>query len=189
MSGPGLRITAGSLRGRRVPVPPGEVRPTSERARQAYFNIVGDRLRDARFLDLFAGSGIFSFEAVSRGASSATAIDQSRKNCAAIEALAREFAVEVKPIPADVLSGIKRLGDAVHDLVYADPPYDWPQYDDLLAALDTQAPLAAHALVAVEHRRNSEPFAHQPRRLRFMRRAEYGEVWISLFEAAPLQGE
>ncbi|HEV7919429.1 MAG TPA: 16S rRNA (guanine(966)-N(2))-methyltransferase RsmD [Thermoanaerobaculia bacterium] len=189
MGGRGLRITGGSLRGRRVPVPPGEVRPTSERARQAYFNIVGERLRGARFLDLFAGSGIFAFEAVSRGAKSATAIEQSSKNCAAIEALAREFMVDVKPLPTDVLGGIKRLGDAVHDLVYADPPYDWPQYDDLLAALDTHAPLAAHALVAVEHRRNSEPFAYQPRKLRFARRAEYGEVWMSFFEADPLQGE
>jgi 16S rRNA (guanine966-N2)-methyltransferase len=188
MSG-GLRITGGSLRGRRVPVPPGEVRPTSERARQAYFNIVGARIGGARFLDLFAGSGIFSFEAVSRGAQSATAIEQSRRNCALIEALARDFGVDVKPVPADVLSGIKRLGDAVHDLIYADPPYDWPRYDDLLAALDTDAPLAADALVAIEHRRNSEPFTHQPKRLRFLRRAEYGEVWMSFFEADPLQGE
>ncbi|HKO56936.1 MAG TPA: 16S rRNA (guanine(966)-N(2))-methyltransferase RsmD [Thermoanaerobaculia bacterium] len=189
MSGRGLRVTAGSLRGRRVPVPPGEVRPTSERARQAYFNIVGERIHGARFLDLFAGSGIFSFEAVSRGAASSTAIEQSPKNCAAIEVLAREYQVEVKAIPADVLSGIKRLGDAVHDLIYADPPYDWPRYDDLLAAIDTHAPLAAQALVAIEHRRNSEPFTHSPRRLRRVRRAEYGEVWMTFFEADPLQGE
>src|ERR1051325_7344823 len=189
MSGRGLRIAGGSLRGRKVPVPPGDIRPTSERARQAYFNIVGERIRGARFLDLFAGSGIFAFEAISRGARSATAIEQSRKNCAAIEALAREFGADVEAVPADVLSGIKRLGDAVHDLVYADPPYDWPRYDDLLAALAGQAPLAPNALVAVEHRRNSEPFTYEPKRLRFTRRAECGEVWMSFFEADPLQGE
>lgn len=189
MSGRGLRITAGSLRGRKVPVPPSDVRPTSERARQAFFNIAGDCIRGARFLDLFAGSGIFAFEALSRGAQSATAIDQSRKNCAAIEALARQFGVAITTVPADVLSGIKRLGGTVHDLVYADPPYDWPQYDDLLAALDAHASLAANALVAIEHRRNSEPFSYQARRLRLLRRAEYGEVWMTLFEADPLQGE
>lgn len=189
MSGRGLRITAGSLRGRKVPVPPGDVRPTSERARQAYFNIVGDRIHGARFLDLFAGSGIFAFEAISRGAAAATAIEQSPRNCAQIEAFARAFQVDVAAVPADVLSGIKRLGGAVHDLVYADPPYDWPRYDDLLATLDANAPLAPGAWVAIEHRRNTEPFSHQPGRLRFLRRAEYGEVWMSFFEADALQGE
>src|SRR5215472_7243854 len=98
-----LRVTAGSLRGRRVPVPPGDVRPTSERARQAYFNIAGPRIAGARFLDLFAGSGIFSFEAVSRGAASATAIDQSRRNCETIARLAAEWKVPVQTITGDAL--------------------------------------------------------------------------------------
>ena len=82
---PSLRVTGGTLRGRRVPVPAGEVRPTSERARQAYFNIVSDRIAGARFLDLFAGSGIFSLEALSRGAAAAIAVEQSQRQCAAIE--------------------------------------------------------------------------------------------------------
>src|SRR5437667_4227192 len=90
-----LRVTAGTLRGRRIPVPPRDVRPTSERARQAYFNIVGERIDGARFLDLFAGSGIFSFEAMSRGAASALAIEENPKYAAAIEQLAKELAVNV----------------------------------------------------------------------------------------------
>ena len=71
----GLRVSGGALRGRKLRVDPrAGVRPTSDRARQAYFNIVSDLVLDSRFLDLYAGSGIFSFEAVSRGASEALAL-------------------------------------------------------------------------------------------------------------------
>ena len=164
-----LRVTAGSLRGRRVPVPPRDVRPTSERARQAFFNILGDRITDAQFLDLFAGSGIFSFEAISRGAQSSLAIDKQPE---AIAQLAKEWNVGVTTMKADVLSGIARLGDRVFDVAYADPPYDYAHYDELRQAIGGHA-----AFYAIEHRRRHEPFTVEP-----TRRVEYGEVWISLFE-------
>ncbi len=176
-----LRITAGTLRGRKIPVPRGEVRPTSERARQAYFNIVGDRINGARFLDLFAGSGIFSFEAVSRGAVSSLAIDEWRESNLGIEKIAKSLEVPVEVMTAEVLEGLKRLGKREFDLVYADPPYAYAHYDPLLSALDA-APLADGALIAVEHRRRTSPFTIEPRRLRFSRRAEYGEVWITFYE-------
>jgi len=178
-----LRITSGALRGRRIAVPKGDVRPTSERARQAYFDIVGERIRGARFLDLFAGSGIFSFEAVSRGAEASVAVDVSRAHTQAIKRTARELGVPVKAVAADALTGIKRLGREVFDLVYADPPYDYGHYDQLLTALDTEVPLAPDAVVAIEHRRNTHPFPTAPSRLREWRRSEYGEVWITFFIA------
>jgi 16S rRNA (guanine966-N2)-methyltransferase len=182
----GLRITAGTLRGRRVPLPKrgGDLRPTSERARQAYFNIVGPRIAGARFLDLFAGTGIFSFEAVSRGAASSVAIDAAAAQAMGIEQLATTWDLPVKAIRADVLAGIKRLGDAVFDLVYADPPYSYEGYGELLAAIDRSVRLSAGALVAIEHRRREEPFGAPPEQLQFVRRAEYGEVWISFFAIA-----
>jgi 16S rRNA (guanine966-N2)-methyltransferase len=176
-----IRITAGTLRGRRLPVPKDDVRPTSERARQAFFNIVGERVHGARFLDLFAGSGIFAFEAVSRGAREAVAVDVSRSHTAAIEKTARAFEVPVRAVTADVLAGIKRLRGEVFDLIYADPPYDYACYDDLLTAIDTTLSLAGNAVVAIEHRRRSEPFHGTPVNLKPSRRAEYGEVWISFF--------
>lgn len=176
-----LRITAGALRGRRIAVPKEDVRPTSERARQAFFNIVGDRIDSARFLDLFAGSGIFSFEAVSRGAKESVAVDASRRNAEAIEKTARELNVPVRAVAADALSGIKRLRGEVFDVIYADPPYAYEHYDELLTSIDRDLGLAGNAIAAIEHRRNSEPLTITPTRLRFERRAEYGEVWISFF--------
>ncbi len=178
-----LRITAGSLRGRRIDVPKSDVRPTSERARQAFFNIVGDRIHDARFLDLFAGTGIFAFEAISRGASEAVSIDASRANIAAIEKNARALNVPIRAITADALVGIKRLGAQVFDVIYADPPYAYDRYDELLMSIDEHVTLGENAVVAIEHRRRSEPFSTTPQRLRHSRTAEYGEVWISFFIA------
>lgn len=183
-----LRITAGTLRGRRVPVPPHDVRPTSERARQAFFNILGGAIHGASFLDLFAGSGIFSLEALSRGARSAVAIDLSRRNTAAIDRVAAELGVPLTTVAADAIAGMARLGTEVFDVIYADPPYDYDRYDQLLMTIDTISALSTTAIVAIEHRRNSAPFTTALDRLSLSRRAEYGEVWISLFHRMPESG-
>ncbi|PYQ53862.1 MAG: 16S rRNA (guanine(966)-N(2))-methyltransferase RsmD [Acidobacteria bacterium] len=159
-----LRVTAGALRGRRVPVPQRDVRPTSERARQAFFNIVGDRIQDARFLDLFAGSGIFSLEAVSRGAESATAIDHDRSDVALIHRVADQLSVPVTAIRGDVIETLLRL-DQQFDVVFADPPYDYENYNALLSALD-RLDLGTDSIVAIEHRRGTDPFTVTTKRLR-----------------------
>ncbi|MEA2165185.1 MAG: rRNA (guanine966-N2)-methyltransferase [Thermoanaerobaculia bacterium] len=153
----------------------------------AFFNIAGARIDGARFLDLFAGSGAFSFEAVSRGAASATAIEIDRKSVATIAGLAEDWDVPVTAIASDVFLGIPRLGitvspGALFDVVYADPPYSFGRYDELLAAIDSRVPLADGALVGIEHPRHSDPLTIECKRLKAVRRAEYGEVWITLFE-------
>ncbi len=176
-----LRITGGSLRGRRVPVPPEQTRPTSERARQAFFNIVGQRIEGARFLDLFAGSGVFSFEAMSRGASSSTAIDQDRKAMATVTRLAAEWSVNVEAMAADVERSLPRL-PAPYDIVYADPPYSFNGYDRLVEAISSCVEPSQESMVAIEHRRRSEPFKAVSGPLKPSRTAEYGEVWITFFQ-------
>lgn len=175
-----LRITAGTLRGRRVTVPPHDVRPTSERARQAFFNIVGARIVGARFLDLFAGSGIFSFEAVSRGAASATAVEKDRRNAAAIANLAKGWQQPVTVVAEDAFTAMRRLRDAF-DVVFVDPPYDFERYDDLLDTMDADLRLTNDAVIAFEHRRRTEPLTRATRNLSRVRRAEYGEVWLTFF--------
>jgi len=174
-----VRVTAGALRGRRVPVPRDETRPTSERARQAFFNIVGARIDRARFLDLFAGSGVFSFEAVSRGADAATAVEDDRRKTESIGRLAKEWNVPVTAIQSEVLATLPRLRERF-DVVYADPPYDFPQYDGLVDGIG-RLTLAPDAVVAIEHRKRTNPFRETNGRLQIQRRSEYGEVWITFF--------
>jgi 16S rRNA (guanine966-N2)-methyltransferase len=178
---PSLRITSGTFRGRRVPLPSHDLRPTSERARQAFFNILGQRIEGARFLDVFAGSGIFSFEALSRGAACAVAVEASKKSTEAIRSLSAAWKMPVEVITADAITGMKRLRGRVFDIVYADPPYDYPHYDAFLETVDRELELGPSAVVAVEHRRRTQPFSHRPSRLHLHRRAEYGEVCIALF--------
>lgn len=178
-----IRVTAGALRGRRIPVPPDEVRPTSEKARQAFFNIVNERIGGARVRDLFAVSGIFSFEAFSRGARECVAVDKSRRHTQTIERAARDLEAPIRTVTADAIAGIKRLGAEVFDVIYADPPYAYEQYGELLMNIDQHVTLAGGAIVAIEHRRRTEPFAVSLTNLHFSRRAEYGEVWISFFIA------
>lgn len=180
----GLRITAGTLRGRRVRLPRHGLRPTSERARQAFFNIVSSQVPGSAFLDLFAGSGIFALEALSRGAASAIAIESVPAAAESIEKLAREWDVPLRVIAADVFAGLKRLEpDLPVDLVYADPPYEFDRYQVLVERLDTLPSLAPGATVAIEHRRNDRPFdPGKLERLSYLRTATYGEVAFSLFE-------
>jgi N6-adenine-specific methylase len=149
----------------------------------AFFNIVGARIEEARFLDLFAGSGIFSFEAVSRGAASAVAIEQDRQSVATIARLAGEWNAPVTPSAGDVFQLIPRLLPTGFDVVYADPPYSFGRYDELLDTIDRDLELGDNALVAIEHRRRSDPFTIEPKRLKATRRAEYGEVWMTLFQS------
>jgi 16S rRNA (guanine966-N2)-methyltransferase len=76
-----LRVVAGELKGRRLASPPrrsADVRPTSDRAREALFAILGD-VSGARVLDLFAGTGALAIEALSRGAASAVLVDSDSR--------------------------------------------------------------------------------------------------------------
>src|SRR6185436_9956432 len=82
---PRMRVIAGAYKGRRLVAPKGtETRPTSDRVREALFSILGDRVDDARVLDLFAGSGALGIEALSRGAEQATFVDNAPPAIAAL---------------------------------------------------------------------------------------------------------
>ena len=82
-----MRIISGQARGRKLKTLEGlDTRPTLDRTREALFNILQQRVRDARVLDLFAGSGALALEALSRGAGSAVLCDQSPAACGIISA-------------------------------------------------------------------------------------------------------
>jgi 16S rRNA (guanine966-N2)-methyltransferase len=116
-----LRITGGELGGRRIRVPRGDVRPTTERVREAIFSILGE-VAGARVLDLFCGSGALAIEALSRGAAEATLVDTrpatARRN---LEALG--LAERTRTVRSDAARFLRRAEPSSFDLVLCDPPY------------------------------------------------------------------
>jgi len=157
-----MRVVAGTLRGRRIESPEGNTtRPTTDMAREAIFNSLGSHydLTDARIVDCFAGTGALGIEALSRGAGHVTFIERDK------------MALDERDMTLDVLrENLRSLGlvdtstvvrgDAVTQvgqckdatLVLADPPYDFANWPEFLAAVpcnlvvaEAAAPVAAPA--------------------------------------------
>ena len=119
-----MRITGGIYRGRILKVPEGiEVRPTQDRVREALFNILMHDIAEARFLDLFAGSGAVGLEALSRGASSATFVEQNARHISFIRSNAAMLKVVPEIVSADAYLYLSAFSGAPFDIAYADPPY------------------------------------------------------------------
>ena len=138
-----LRVVAGSLRGRRLETPAGEsTRPTADRVREAVFNSLDASgfIRGAKVLDLFAGSGALGIEALSRGAGEVTFIENSRPAVGVIRSNVEFLGLDgsSRIIAADVMAYLSTRRDHF-DLVLADPPYAFDQWDELLELIDADA--------------------------------------------------
>jgi len=121
-----MRIVGGRWRGRALVPPPDEqVRPTTDKVREAWMSIVGSAIPDARVLDLFAGSGALGLEALSRGARSADFVEQAAPSLAILRENARRLGASAQTgvHRADALAFAARLRAHAYDLAFADPPY------------------------------------------------------------------
>ena len=176
------RIIAGEARGRRLQVPSGEVtRPTSDRAREGLFSSLqslGD-VDGARVLDLYAGSGALGLEALSRGAISATFVEDDPAALSAIRDNLASTTIEggyVVPMKVEVFLAAEP--EPRYDVAFLDPPYD----QQVAAALTALLPwLAEDAVVAVE-RATRGPDLEWPEGLEPERSRRYGEAtfWYAL---------
>ena len=120
-----MRIITGSARGKKLTTLEGEqVRPTSDRVKEALFNIIQFDLEGRNVLDLFAGSGQIGLEAISRGASHAVLVDASKESIQVIRDNVRHcgFGDFVEIVSMDFSSYLMRKGQKF-DLAFLDPPY------------------------------------------------------------------
>jgi 16S rRNA (guanine966-N2)-methyltransferase len=177
-----VRIVGGSLGGRVLRAPGGAAtRPTSEKVREAVFNIIGSVAGD-RVLDLFAGSGALGIEALSRGAAHATFVDAARPALIAIRGNLRELGLDDRAtvVPGDAVANAARHEpEAPWRLVFVDPPYRSDLATRAVLALPCER-LAADAMVVIEHdRRNAPPDALGSLLRTDQRR--YGDTLISFY--------
>ena len=154
-----LRIIAGTARGRRIQAPEGrDTRPTLDRVRENLFNMLQGRLMDARTLDLFAGSGALSLEALSRGAAFAVLADRDgaalRAEKANIEAL--RFGDRARVLRGDWQDTLRTLAaeGEKFDLVFLDPPYAMTDLRPVMEGL--RGLLSPEGLIILEHQAAAE---------------------------------
>jgi 16S rRNA (guanine966-N2)-methyltransferase len=156
---------------------PAGARPTEGRVREALFSIWGDRLDRARVLDLFAGSGVVGLEALSRGALTVLFVDDSLRAVKTLEENAARLGEKVEVRKLSLPAGLVRLAGP-YDLVFADPPYAFTEYDALLAGIVPL--LAPDAEVVVEHSSRNELPIEAGRLIRTGVR-RYGEGSLSFY--------
>jgi 16S rRNA (guanine966-N2)-methyltransferase len=152
------RVIAGRYGGRRLHAPPGDAtRPTADRVREALFSILGERVRDARVLDLFAGSGALGLEALSRGARAVTFVERAPAALKALRENLTALGADAVVERAEALRWLRGAPGAVrqYDLVFLDPPYR--RAAELGAPLSELLPpvLAPGALVVAESDRRA----------------------------------
>jgi 16S rRNA (guanine966-N2)-methyltransferase len=176
-----MRIIAGEARGRRLKSPETKgTRPVTDRVREAVFSSIGSWVIDSVVGDLYAGSGSFGLEALSRGASSAVLVENGRKALAALRHNVESLGLGGTVIESTVQDYLDRANHRFH-LVFMDPPWDQPtsQMEEDLAKLDRF--LLPNAEVVIS-RRHTDRVPEPPKTWRVATDRRYGDTRIMRYE-------
>ncbi|WP_445383860.1 RsmD family RNA methyltransferase [Robiginitalea sp. IMCC43444] len=177
-----MRIISGKHKGRRIKAPQKlPVRPTTDRAKEALFNILQNQyfLSDLKVLDLFAGTGNISFEFASRGTTELIAVD-AHPGCAAfIRTTAETLDLPIATVKSDVISYLKR-STGVFDLIFADPPYDFSEEQllELIGLCTAPDQLKPEGSFILEHTKEKDFSSHPS----LSESRKYGGSVFSFFE-------
>ncbi|RMD47436.1 MAG: methyltransferase domain-containing protein [Aquificota bacterium] len=146
------------------------LRPTSNKVRQALFNILFD-VNDKSFLDLFAGTGEIGITALKKGAKPVYFVEIEKKRTTDIKKKALKFSKDFKVITKDVLSFLKKT-DKKFDIIFADPPYNYKKYEKLIE--ESLKHLNNNGIFILEHRTNHRFDADEERK--------YGDTVLSFWQ-------
>jgi 16S rRNA (guanine966-N2)-methyltransferase len=180
-----MRVISGKAKGRRLIAPKGgAVRPTADRIKESLFNILRRDFSGMKILELFAGTGNVSIEALSRGAASALLVDASERSARIIRENLRRLdfsnRAELWVMPVHrALRSLARQGQTF-DLVFLDPPYDQNLVGRSLELLASHNPLSPGAVVVAEHSIR-EPVKSNYASLSLNDQRRYGDTLLSFF--------
>ncbi len=181
-----MRIISGKYKSRRLQAPKGlPVRPTTDMAKEALFNIINNLyyFHDIKVLDLFSGTGNISFEFASRGTTNITAIDVHLGCIKYINQVSDKLEFNIKTIKSDVFKFLKKpipiaIGTKF-DVIFADPPYKFEQekFENLIDSVFDQQMLEENGLLIIEHSSHTKLENHH----QFSYSKKYGGNSFSFF--------
>ena len=174
-----MRVITGTARGRKLATPSNnDIRPTTDNVKESIFNIIQFDIEGRRVLDLFAGTGQLGIECLSRGAESAVFVDQSREAVKLVRDNLKTCNLHGTVLQMDSLSFLKSCGS--FDLIFVDPPYDSPVYDEVLKTINLVDILSDGGIIICETARDRQlPVLQPPYRL--AREYIYGKVKLSKY--------
>jgi 16S rRNA (guanine966-N2)-methyltransferase len=182
-----MRIITGKLKGRKINLPKDikEIRPTSDRTKEGMFGVIVARksIRGTKVLDLFGGSGNLGFEAISRGADQVVFVDNNRQAIRWIMDNAKNLGVDSQVICQNMeVSRYIEGPPTPYDLVFADPPYNYPDMNELIEHIINDGWLKDDGWFILEHDARHN-FAEHPNCV-FMK--PYGRTIVTIFLSYPV---
>jgi len=177
-----MRIISGLYKGRRITAPKKlPVRPTTDMAKEALFNILNNQyyLDDISVLDLFSGSGNISYEFASRGTNHITAVDSNYACIKFINETAEAFEMTISTIKSDVFKFLEK-SKLKHTIIFADPPYDFDieAFSKIPQLVFQNQLLEENGLLIVEHSKHTD-LSHLEH---YLYSKSYGGNMFSFFE-------
>jgi 16S rRNA (guanine966-N2)-methyltransferase len=176
-----MRIITGAAKGRKLETPTSGTRPMTGRARESIFSILGQRVRDAQVLDLYAGSGSLGLEALSRGAADAVFVERGRQAGAVLQRNIDRVDLGGRLSRGDV-GAFLRSANAMFDVVFVDPPYADADAEVVSVLHLIGRVLAEDGIVVIHRQARSEVVP--PEFLHTVDRRRYGDAVVTMMERA-----
>jgi len=178
-----MRIISGSSKGRRLATRKSDaIRPTSDRVKESLFGILGDRVKERRVLDLFAGTGNLGIEALSRGARRAVFVEMGRQAVPVIRRNLAECGMwdRSEIVPKDVIRAIGVLKERSErfDLILVDPPYGKGMVQRTLLKLSSNPIYHDDSILVIQHDRR-EPLSSSAGNWNLIRQKRIGDTLLS----------
>ena len=182
-----MRVIAGSAKGRGLKTLAGKnTRPTTDKVKEAIFNILTPYLQGGTVLDLYAGTGGLSIEALSRGMSYAVLVDHNRQSLEIIKEnlVSCGFSEVAEVYKNDAERALKALAKRgiKFDLVFLDPPYRRVNYQQLLEKFRQFELVKSQGIIVVEHDAN-ELLAEMADSYSVIKRVSYGQIGLTVYKA------